>query len=192
MFNIIFLDKEIMQTNNMQNHQYSSISTFLDRSKRQTPRIVPCPICRQNGRIGNYRPSKDKNFNAWKYWSIDILKKLDDNQFQGFLEYLKIPKSNEAERFKALVCLGFLNYDLFNENGDMICVNEYEIAKQMFRIFLLYRTQDKYFDIEKLFLPETSGFEFMKRNYNYNPLLKQIRIKLKENLEKSISALSSE
>ena len=48
--------------------EYSSISTFLDRSKRETPRIVSCPICRQNGRIRKYRPSKDKNFHAWRYY----------------------------------------------------------------------------------------------------------------------------
>ena len=123
---------------------------------------------------------------------VNVLKNLDDIQFQEFLKYLKIPKSKEADRFKALVCLGFLNYDLFNEEGNMICENEYEIAKQMFRIFLLYKTEDKYFDIEKLFLPETSGFDFMKKNYNPNPLLKQIHIKLKENLENSIIALSSD
>jgi DNA-binding MarR family transcriptional regulator len=123
---------------------------------------------------------------------INVLKNLDDNQFQEFLKYLKIPKAKEAERFKALVCLGFLNSDLFNGEGNMICGNEYDIAKQMFRVFLLYRTQDKYFDIEKLFLPETSGFDFMKKNYNYNPLLKQIHIKLKENLEKSIISLSAD
>jgi hypothetical protein len=48
--------------------EYSSISTFLDRSKKQNPRIVSCPICGQNGRIGNFRPSKDKNFHAWRYY----------------------------------------------------------------------------------------------------------------------------
>ena len=74
----------------------------------------------------------------------------------------------------------------------MICDNEHEIAKQMFRIFLLYRSLDKSFDIEKLFDPETSGFNFMKENYNYNPLLKQILIKLKKNIEKSLISLSSE
>jgi hypothetical protein len=50
--------------------EYSSISTFLDRSKKQTPRIVSCPVCRQNGRIGNYRPSKEKNFHAWRYYIV--------------------------------------------------------------------------------------------------------------------------
>ena len=89
-------------------------------------------------------------------------------------------------------CLGFMNYDLFKDDGSMICENEYDIAKQMFRIFLLYRTQDKYFDIENLFLPEKSGFDFMKKNYNSNPLLKQIHIKLKENIEKSIISLSAD
>src|SRR5687768_5608481 len=38
--------------------EYSSISTFLDRSKKQNPRMISCPICRQNGRIRNFRPSK--------------------------------------------------------------------------------------------------------------------------------------
>ena len=46
----------------------------------------------------------------------------------------------------------------------MICENEYDIAKQMFRIFLLQKTQDKHFDIEKLFLPDESGFDYMLKD----------------------------
>ena len=47
------------------------------------------------------------------------------------------------------------------------------------------------FDIEKLFLPDESGFDFMRKNYNTNPLLKEIFIKIKENLDKSLISLSS-
>ena len=32
--------------------------------------MVSCPICRKNGRIGNFRPSKDKKFHAWRYYIV--------------------------------------------------------------------------------------------------------------------------
>jgi len=29
-----------------------------------------CPVCGQEGRIGNYRPSKDKQFSKWTYFIV--------------------------------------------------------------------------------------------------------------------------
>jgi predicted transcriptional regulator len=185
------------------NTDYKAISKYVDKDRITIKQSIDTLIKKGHIKKRKVYPDRERSkliFNLTHkglIYSISILnaqinviKNLDDKQFQEFLKYLEIPKSRGAERFKTLVCLGFLNYDLFNEEGNMICENEYEIAKQMFRIFLLYRTQDKYFDLEKLFLPETSGFDFMKKNYNPNPLLKQIHIKLKDNLEKSILSLS--
>ena len=51
--------------------EYPSISTFLDRNKKQqNPKNIECPVCGKRGRIGNYRPSKDKNFHIWKYFIV--------------------------------------------------------------------------------------------------------------------------
>lgn len=184
---------------------YKSISKYVDKDRITIKQSIDSLIKKKYIKQGKENPNREKSklfFNlthkgliysvAFLDGKINNLKNFKDNQFHGFLKYLsEIPKPKEAERFKALVCLGFLNYDLFNDDGSMICKNEYDIAKEMFRIFLLYKTQDKYFDIEKLFLPEESGFDFMRKNHNINPLLKKILIKLKENIEKSIISLSS-
>jgi hypothetical protein len=48
--------------------EYSSISMFLVRSKRtRDPKIMECPVCKQNGRINPYRPNKDRNYHDWQY-----------------------------------------------------------------------------------------------------------------------------
>ena len=187
------------------NADYKAISKYVDKDRITIKQSIDTLIKKNYIKKEKVYPNRERSklvFNlthkgliysvAFLDGKTNILKNLNDSQFQGFLKYLiEIPKPKEAERFKALVCLGFMNYDLFKDDGSMICENEYDIAKQMFRIFLLHKTQDKYFDIEKLFLPEESGFDFMRKNYNTNPLLKEIFIKLKENIEKSLISLSS-
>jgi predicted transcriptional regulator len=185
------------------NIDYKSISKEVDRDRITIKQSIESLIKKNYIKKIKVYPNREKSKLGFSLthkgliYSLGILEgrtkalKDLDEQFQEFLKYLRISKPNETEHFKILVCLGFLNYDLFNEEGKMICENDYEIAKQMFRIFLLYRSQDSYFDIENLFLPETSGVEFMKKNHNYNPLLKKIFIKLKENIEKSIDSLST-
>jgi hypothetical protein len=50
--------------------EYSSISSFLDRAKKdqKSPTNMKCPACGEMGRIGNYRPEKDKKFHRWRYY----------------------------------------------------------------------------------------------------------------------------
>ena len=187
------------------NADYKAISKYVDKDRITIKQSIDTLIKKNYIKKEKVYPDRERSklvFNlthkgliysvAFLDGKTNILKNLNDSQFQGFLKYLiEIPKPKEAERFKVLVCLGFMNYDLFKDDGSMICENEYDIAKQMFRIFLLQKTQDKNFDIEKLFLPDESGFDFMRKNYNTNPLLKEIFIKIKENLDKSLISLST-
>jgi len=49
--------------------EYSSLSIFLDRSKRKkNPVLMDCPICGKTGRIASYRPNKAKQYHHWKYY----------------------------------------------------------------------------------------------------------------------------
>jgi hypothetical protein len=187
------------------NADYKAISKYVDKDRITIKQSIDTLIKKRYVKKEKVYPDRERSklvFNlthkgliysiTFLEEKINNLKNLKDNQFQEFLKYLiEIPKPKEFERFKATICLGFMNYDLFRDDGNMICENEYDIAKQMFRIFLLHKTEDKNFDIEKLLLPEESGFDFMRKNYNSNQLLKEILTKLKENIEKSLISLSS-
>ncbi len=52
--------------------EYPSVSSFLMKrqKKLKDPKIMYCPICRQQGRIGSYRPQKDKQFHKWVYFIV--------------------------------------------------------------------------------------------------------------------------
>jgi hypothetical protein len=52
--------------------EYPSVSTFFYRNKtrKRDPKMMNCPVCGQEGRIGNYRPSKDKQFSKWTYFIV--------------------------------------------------------------------------------------------------------------------------
>ena len=157
---------------------YKDISKYVDKDRITIKQSIDTLIKKNYIKKEKVYPDRERSklvFNlthkgliysfAFLDGKISILKNLNDSQFQGFLKYLlEIPKPRAAESFKALVCLGFMNYDLFKDDGSMICENEYDIAKQMFRIFLLQKTQDKHFDIEKLFLPDESGFDYMLKD----------------------------
>jgi DNA-binding MarR family transcriptional regulator len=187
------------------NADYKAISKYVDKDRITIKQSIDTLIKKRYVKKEKVYPDRERSklvFNlthkgliysiTFLEEKINNLKNLKDNQFQEFLKYLiEIPKPKEFERFKATICLGFMNYDLFRDDGNMICENEYDITKQMFRIFLLHKTEDKNFDIEKLLLPEESGFDFMRKNYNSNQLLKEILTKLKENIEKSLISLSS-
>jgi hypothetical protein len=48
--------------------EYPSIDSFLNRQKKErNPKMMNCPLCGQEGLIGNYRPKKTKRFHKWKY-----------------------------------------------------------------------------------------------------------------------------
>jgi hypothetical protein len=49
--------------------EYPSVSTFLVRGSKD-PKIMDCPACREKGRIGNYRPDKNKESHIWKYFIV--------------------------------------------------------------------------------------------------------------------------
>ena len=85
--------------------EYSSISTFLDRSKKQNPRMVSCPICRQIGRIGNFRPSKDKNFHAWRSY-------IEHEQIDGYWG-----KKNKVRKHRRCYLTNDQKNDLIKELG---------------------------------------------------------------------------
>src|SRR5919197_4234637 len=51
--------------------EYASIDSFLNRRKRErNPKTIDCPVCGEKGRIGWYRPKKDKQFHIWKYFVV--------------------------------------------------------------------------------------------------------------------------
>jgi hypothetical protein len=51
--------------------EYPSIDSFLNRKKKErNPKMMKCPLCGQEGIIGNYRPKKDKRFHKWKYYIV--------------------------------------------------------------------------------------------------------------------------
>jgi|SRR5690242_15149468 hypothetical protein len=52
--------------------EYSSIDSFLNRGKKneRNPELMNCPLCGQEGRIGNSRPKKDKQFHKWIYFIV--------------------------------------------------------------------------------------------------------------------------
>lgn len=48
--------------------EYASVSSFMERSKKKKdPKMMECPLCRQEGRINPYRPRKDIQFHKWTY-----------------------------------------------------------------------------------------------------------------------------
>jgi hypothetical protein len=49
--------------------EYPTFSTFLDsHEKKREPRLMKCPVCKNIGRIGYYRPNKEKEFHLWRYY----------------------------------------------------------------------------------------------------------------------------
>jgi hypothetical protein len=53
--------------------EYPSINSFLNRQKKErNPKMMNCPLCGQEGLIGNYRRKKAKRFHKWQT-SISIV-----------------------------------------------------------------------------------------------------------------------
>jgi hypothetical protein len=51
--------------------EYASIDSFLNRkNKEKNPKMMNCPLCGQEGLIGNYRPKKAKQFHKWIYFIV--------------------------------------------------------------------------------------------------------------------------
>lgn len=49
--------------------EYPTFSTFLgSHEKKREPRQMKCPVCNNIGRIGYYRPNKEKKFHLWRYY----------------------------------------------------------------------------------------------------------------------------
>jgi hypothetical protein len=58
--------------------EYASISSFMERGKKKKdPKMMDCPKCGQEGRIGNYRPKKAKQSHKWHYFIVH-------EQIEGF------------------------------------------------------------------------------------------------------------
>jgi hypothetical protein len=51
--------------------EYASISSFMERGKKKKdPKMMDCPKCGHEGRIGNYRPKKAKQSHKWDYFIV--------------------------------------------------------------------------------------------------------------------------
>jgi hypothetical protein len=58
--------------------EYASISSFMERGKKKKdPKMMNCPECGDEGRIGNYRPKKAKQSHKWDYFIVH-------EQIEGF------------------------------------------------------------------------------------------------------------
>lgn len=92
--------------------EYPSISTFLIREKRnRDPKIMICPICKQNGRISWYRPNKDKKIHNWKYLVVHESLKGYWGRSQKIKRYRRCYLKTGDQRREALRELGRLNIE---------------------------------------------------------------------------------
>jgi hypothetical protein len=58
--------------------EYASISSFMERGKKKKdPKMMDCPRCGHEGRIGNYRPKKASQSHKWDYFIVH-------EQLEGF------------------------------------------------------------------------------------------------------------
>ena len=111
---------------------------------------------------------------------------LEKDELVKVREFLtKVPDPGRREHYRDTEAQMFLDYDLFDESGNLMFKDQKDYLKQGLRILLFEQTTDKRFDIEDLF-----RFRFEERKVAHPTelrLLRDILCKIRQNIDEAIT-----